>query len=126
MLKVRNLEKQQEALVRLVKFAEEHGFIPMLNEEYASPLVDEFVQLFTSSSNGTPLTRQELTRLTSLTQVFVSLPVYTTGMAAAWLGVGIDTIRDVIWRSDPPKLKTMKMGHDILVKHSELVRFSES
>jgi len=122
MVKVRNLEKQQAALVRLIRFAEEHDFIPMLNNNFTSPVVDEFVKLFTSGSNGTPLTRQELTRLTTLTQALVSLPAYTTDHAAAWLGVGIDTIRDAVWRNKT--LRTMKPGHDVLITHAWLVQFS--
>ena len=69
------------------------------------------------------LTRQELTRLTLLTQTLVGLPVYTTEMASGWLGVGIDAIRTAIWKSDPPTLKTIKPGHDVLIEHGELVRF---
>lgn len=124
-IRVRNLERQQAALVRLIAFAEKHGFIPALNGGFQSPVIQEFVQLFTNGANGAPLSRKELARLTDLTQTLVSLPVYTTAQAAAWLGVGIDAVRDAVWKSDPPTLKTFKPGHDVLVSHGELVRFSE-
>jgi hypothetical protein len=125
-LKVQNLEKQQDSLVRLIEFATEHGFIPMLNGDFSSPVIDEFVNLFTSSRNGTLLTRQKLGRLTQLTQTLVSLPVYTTEQAAAWLGVGIDRIREDVWKSDPPPLKTMKPGHDRLTTHGWLVQYRDN
>lgn len=126
-LRIRDLEKHQVSLVRLLEFAHENGFVPPMNGgRFPSSVMDEFVNLFTSGSAGTPLTRQELTRLTSLTQEFVRLPVYTTEMAAAWLGVGIDALRQAIWKSDPPTLRTFKMGHDRLIEHGELVRFSSN
>lgn len=123
MLKVRDLDAQQGRLMKLLTFARKEKFVT--NGALHSPVIVEFVELFTKGS-AEALTRQELTRLTLLTQTLVGLPVYTTEMASGWLGVGIDAIRTAIWKSDPPALKTMKMGHDVLIEHEELVRFLDN
>ena len=120
MLKVRDLDAQQQRLIKLLTFAQKEGFVT--NGALHSPVVVEFVELFTKGSTEA-LTRWELTRLTLLTQTLVGLPVYTTEMASGWLGVGIDAIRTAIWKSNPPTLKTIKPGHDVLIEHRELVRF---
>ena len=124
MVKVRNTDRLQEKLVELVRVANEWGAID-IEWPYESRTVEDFVNLFTKASQE-PLSREELTRFVKGIQAFVRLPVYTTELAAAWLGVGIDTMRTAIWRSDPPKLKTQKLGHDVLIEHGELVQFCEN
>lgn len=123
MLKVRDLEAQQQRLIKLLTFARKEGFVT--NGALHSPVIVEFVELFTKGS-AEALTRWELTRLTLLTQTLVRLPVYPTEMASGWLGVGLDAIRTAIWKSDPPMLKTIKPGHDVLIGHGELVRFLDN
>jgi len=113
-IRVMDLELLQENVMNLVNYAEQNGGL-RLNGESGS-----FVEIFTKAANGN-LTRSELEDLVSGVQSFVRLPVYTTTQAAAWLGVGIDTIRDAVWRTG--KIKTMKPGHDVLVPHEELVNY---
>ena len=108
--------------MRLITFAEENGFFhpDIFNVEGAYH--QRFQELY-SMAQGKELSREELTFLTEATQAYVMLPVFTTEQAAAWAGVGIDTIRDAVWRHDPPKLNTIKPGHDVLVLRSDLKNF---
>lgn len=124
MVKVRNTDRLQEKLVELVRVANEWGAIDV-GGAHESSMVEDFVNLFTKASQE-PLSREELTHLVKGIQTFIQLPVYTTELAAAWAGVGIDTLRTAIWRSDPPTLKTQKLGHDVLIEHKELVQFCEN
>lgn len=121
MIKVRDTELLQENIIGLISFARDNGFLE-LGDNSPSTFVNEFVQTFTKGCSGC-LTLPELETLVKGTQAFLRLPVYTSGMAAAWLGVGIDTMRDAIWRSG--KIKTIKPGHDVLITHGELVRFRD-
>jgi len=118
MVKVKNIERLQENVIDLAAFAQKHGYLDLDNG--TSTVTREFVDIFTNGCSG-PLTTSDLSVLVRGIQAFVRLPVYTTEQAAAWAGVGIDTIRDAIWRNG--KLKTMKPGHDVLIAHAELVRF---
>lgn len=121
-IRVRDTELLQENVLDLVRFAIEHRFIAPDGAQKDEP-ISQFVDIFTKGCNG-PLTRSELGDLVTGVQAFVRLPVYTTNQAAAWLGVGIDTIREAVWRSE--KIKTMKPGHDVLVPHVELVKYLEN
>jgi len=118
-IKVRNLELLQKNIIDMVAFALENGYVQFDNGDDPQPLVDNF----TNGCSGT-LNRSELEDLLETVQQFVRLPVYTSEHAAAWLGVGIDTMRDAIWRSN--KIKTIKPGHDVLITHAELVKFRDS
>ena len=117
MVKVKNTERLQENVIELVSFAHKHDFIDLDN---GSPIVREFVDFFTKGCSGS-LTRRELTVLVKGIQAFVRLPVYTTEQAAAWLGVGIDSVRDAVWREKT--LRSMKPGHDRLVCHGWLAEY---
>jgi len=122
MIRVKDTELLQENVIGLVEFANEHRFID-LDGAYESETVQSFVEIFTKGCQE-PLTRRELEDLVTGVQAFIRLPVYTTNQAAAWLGVGIDTIREAVWRQQ--KIKIMKPGHDVLVPHSELVKYLEN
>ena len=124
MIRVQNLALLQENIMDLVEYAHQHDAVH-LNGEHDLEIVAQFIEVFKRGVHN-PLTRKELEALVRGVQECVKLPVYTTTQAAAWLGVGIDRIRDAVWKSDPPELKTMKPGHDILVPHEELVRFLEN
>lgn len=117
-MKVRNLKRHQDNLIALIKFAE--------TNEYATlPTNPIFVEIFTKGSQG-DLTPAELSWLTKKTRNIVHLPVYTTTQAAAWLGVGLDTIRSAIWKSNPPKLRHFKPGHDVLISAGALWAYLEN
>jgi len=122
MIKVKDIEKLQENVIKLCAFAHKHNFLDLDNEAH-SPIVREFVDIFTNGAAG-PLIRSDLETLVRGIQAFVRLPVYTTDQAAAWLGVGIDTVRDAVWRSG--ELKSMKPGHDRLITHASLVAYRDS
>jgi excisionase family DNA binding protein len=117
MINVKDTELLQENVLDLISFANEHQFINL------DDTANGFVEIFTKGCNG-PLTRSELEDLVTGTQSFIQLPVYTTNQAAAWLGVGIDTIREAVWRKK--SIWTFKPGHDVLVPHSELVKYLEN
>lgn len=122
MIKVRDTELLQENIIDLIDFAIKHEFVGW-GEDGSSEVVQEYVQIFTNGCNGRlPLSDLEL--LIKGTQAFVRLPVYTTPQAAAWLGVGIDHVRDALWRND--KLKSMKPGHDRLITHGWLYEYLQS
>jgi len=118
-LKMKDLETQQKALVDLLQFAEDHGELMM------EPETQEFLNMMIEAEVR-PLSREELARLTTLTQELVALPAYTTSQAAAWLGITLNGVRHAIWQTDPPLLKTFKPGHDVLVMHDELVRYAQT
>ena len=116
-LRMSNLESQQTALVDLVLFSGNHGEIDLGNTEFLDLVAKAYVQ---------QLSLQDLERLTELVQECTSLPVYTTTQAAAWAGVTIDGVRNAIWHTSPPLLKTFKPGHDVLVKHQDLVAYANA
>jgi hypothetical protein len=124
MIQVKDTELLQENILDLIAFANEHRYI-QFDGVQDSEVVQSFVEIFTKGATE-PLTRPELAQLVKGVQAFVHLPVYTTNQAAAWLGKGMDTIRYAVWRSDPPKMRTIKPGHDVLVPHEELVRYLEN
>ena len=119
MVKVKNIERLQENVIELAAFAHKHNFLDLDNGEHSS-VTREFVDFFTKGCSGS-LTRRELTVLVKGIQAFVRLPVYTTEQAAAWLGVGIDSVRDAVWRDKT--LRSMKPGHDRLVCHGWLAEY---
>lgn len=122
MIRVQDTELLQENVIGLVAFAQKHEFIN-LNGASSSPLVREFVRIFTSGCSG-QLTLPDLETLIRGTQAFVRLPIYTPKQAAAWLGVGLDHVRDAVWRDG--KLKSMKPGHDRLITHPWLAEYRAS
>ena len=122
MLKVKDTELLQENVIGLVAFAQRHEFLN-LDRETASMVARDYVTIFTNGCSGR-LTPFDLETLVRGTQAFVRLPVYTPKQAAAWLGVGLDHVRDAVWRND--KLKSMKPGHDRLITHAWLVQYRES
>jgi len=121
MIKVRDTEKLQENVINLVRFALEHKFLDWDNGS-SSKVTQEFVDIFTSGCSGT-LPPSDLETLVKGVQAFIRLPVYTTDQAAAWLGCGIDSVRDAVWRNGT--LKSMKPGHDRLITHGWLVEYRE-
>ena len=122
MLKVKDTELLQENVIGLVAFAQKHEFLN-LNGDSKSPVVREYVDIFTNGWNGR-LTLSDLETLIKGTQAFVRLPVYTPKQAAAWLGAGMDHVRDAVWRNG--KLRSMKPGHDRLITHAWLVQYRDS
>ena len=121
MIKVQDTELLQENVIDLVAFAQKHGFVN-LNEASSSRVIQDYVGIFTNGCSG-QLTLSDLELLIKGTQAFVRLPVYTPSQAAAWLGVGLDHVRDALWRNG--KLRSMKPGHDRLITHHWLVQYRE-
>ena len=118
-IRVRDTELLQENVIDLIDFAQRHEFLYLEDDGPAQ----EYVQVFTNGCAG-QLTLSDLETLIRGTQAFVRLPVYTTPQAAAWLGVGLDHVRDAVWREG--KLKSMKPGHDRLITHRWLVEYRDS
>lgn len=112
MLRVRDTTKHQEKLLDLVYHARDYF-----------GLSNAFVTEFTSACQE-GLTDQELGAWNKVIQQRVKLPVYTTTLAAAWAGVGIDAIRDGIWKLG--NLPSWKPGHDKLILHEDLVEWVNS
>ena len=112
MIKVKDTEKLQENIIELLDFALRHEFIDR-----------ELVDIFTSGITG-PLIRSDLEALVREVQAFFKQPVYTTDQAAAWLGVGIDSVRDAVFRDKT--LRSMKPGHDRLITHGWLVEYRDN
>jgi hypothetical protein len=106
-MRIKDLETHQEKLLTLVNFAQKH-----------SKVDDYFVKNFTIACTEA-LPPSELEELNRQVRENVRLPVYTTDQAATWCGLGIDSIRDGIWRNK--KLPSMKPGHDVLIQHEDLV-----
>lgn len=121
MIKAQDTERLQENIIDLIAFANEYKFIDF-DEWEKAPAVQWFVEIFTNGCSGR-LTLPDLEKLIKGTQAFIRLPVYTPQQAAAWLGVGMDHVRDAVWRNG--KLRSMKPGHDRLITHHWLVQYKE-
>jgi len=122
MIRVQDTELLQENIIDLISFAQKHEFLN-LNGDSPSPVVKDYVQVFTNGCNGS-LPLSDLETLIKGTQAFVRLPVYTPQQAAAWLGVGMDHVRDALWRNG--KLRSMKPGHDRLITHHWLYEYLQT
>lgn len=112
MLRVRDLNKHQESLLDLVYVARDYF-----------GLSKEFVNEFTKACNG-DLTPSDLAAWNEVIRKRVKLPVYSPTLAAAWCGIGIDGIRDGVWKRKD--LRAWKPGHDILILHDDLEEWFNS
>ena len=122
MIRVQDTELLQENVIDLISFAQKHEFLN-LDRQTASMVAQEYVNVFTNGCSGR-LPLPDLEDLIRGTQAFVRLPVYTPQQAAAWLGVGMDHVRDALWRNG--KLRSMKPGHDRLITHAWLVEYRQT
>lgn len=111
-LRVRDTTAHQEKLLDLVYHARDYF-----------GLSSDFVTVFTNACEE-GLTDPDLAAWNEEIRRRVKLPVYTTTLAAAWCGVGIDAIRDGLWKIGD--LRSWKPGHDKLILHQDLVKWYDS
>lgn len=116
-MRTKQLEDQKQMLLDLVAHAIELGGW----DDFGPREVNAFIeQVNAVRDNGT---KEDLVALTHRVQQVVRLDLYTSRMAAAWLGMSVRGVRTAV---DGGRLHPLKLGHDLVYVHSDLEQFHQN